>query len=227
MPHSWSVSVRDLLVTGTDTGVGKTVIAAALVTVLRASGVRAVGFKPMETGIAPDEISDSSILARASGEHPDPARPLVSLPEAIAPALAAERAGISIDADTIEDRISQLRRGGYTVVVEGAGGVMVPLLWDYTVLDLAQNCDLDAVVVARAGLGTLNHVAMTVMMLRSREIPIRGIVLNGRLGSDDLAESTNPAALARMVPGLRIIEVPHDHSGAAVETAARIVHRLL
>jgi dethiobiotin synthetase len=227
MPSSWSVLVRDLLVTGTDTGVGKTVIAAALVTALRASGVRAVGFKPMETGIGPDEISDSNILARASGEHPDLARPLVGLPEAIAPALAAERAGISIDADVIEDRIGRLRRDGYTVIIEGAGGVMVPLLWDYTVLDLAQNCDLDAVVVARAGLGTLNHVAMTVMVLRSREIPIRGIVLNGRTGSDNLAESTNPAALARMIPGLRIIEVPYDPSGVPVETAARIVHRLL
>lgn len=219
--------MRDLLVTGTDTGVGKTVIAAALVTALRASGVRAVGFKPMETGVAPGEMSDSSILARASGEDPDLARPLVGLPEAIAPALAAERAGIAVDADAIEDRISKLRRAGYTVVVEGAGGVMVPLLWDYTVLDLAQNCDLDAVVVARAGLGTLNHVAMTVMMLRSREIPIRGIVLNGRVANTDLAESTNPAALARMIPGLRIIEVPHDPSGAPIETAARIVHRLL
>ena len=57
---------------------------------------------------------------------------------------------------------------------------MVPLSWGYTVLDLAQACDLDAVIVARAGLGTLNHVAMTVMMLRSHQIPIRGVVLNGR-----------------------------------------------
>ena len=73
-----------------------------------------------------------------------------------------------------------MRDDGYTLVVEGAGGVMVPLTWGYTVLDLAQACDLDAVVVARAGLGTLNHVAMTVMMLRSHQIPIRGIVLNGR-----------------------------------------------
>ena len=219
--------MRDLLVTGTDTGVGKTVIAAALVTALRAFGVRAVGFKPMETGITEDEMSDSDILARASVAHPDLARPLVRSPEAIAPALAAERAGITIDADAIEDRIRRLRRDGYTLVVEGAGGVMVPLVWDYSVLDLAHTCDLDAVVVARAGLGTLNHVAMTVMMLRSREIPIRGIVLNGRKDNGDLAESTNPAALARMIPGVRIVEVPYVLSGTPVETAARIVDRLL
>ena len=218
--------MRDLLVTGTDTGVGKTVIAAALVTALRGSGVRALGFKPVETGVTPGEPTDSYVLARASGEQPDLARPLLQLPEAIAPALAAERAGISLDPDAIEDRIRQLRREGYTLVVEGAGGVMVPLVWDYTVLDLAQTCDLDAVVVARAGLGTLNHVAMTVMMLRSREIPIRGIVLNGRSETPDLAESTNPAALARMVHGVRIVEVPHDPS-REVEAAAHIVGRLL
>ena len=82
-------------------------------------------------------------------------------------------------------------------------------------LDLAQACDLDAVVVARAGLGTLNHVAMTVMMLRSHQIPIRGIVLNGRSAEPDLAESTNPAALSRMLHGVRIVEVPHDAFGCA------------
>ncbi len=219
--------MRDLLVTGTDTGIGKTVIAAALVVALRARGVRAVGFKPAETGVKAGEPSDSDVLAQASGEHNVLAKPLLQLPEALAPAIAAERAGVTLDPDAIEARISQLRGGGYGIVVEGVGGVMVPLTWGYTVLDLAQACDLDAVVVARAGLGTLNHVAMTVMMLQSREIPIRGIVLNGRSERSDLAESTNPAVLSRMLHGLRIIEVPRDTSGAPVQMAAQIVSRLL
>ena len=218
--------MRDLLVTGTDTGVGKTVIAAALVTALRARGVRAIGFKPAETGVVAGQETDSALLARASGEQNRLAKPLVQLAEPLAPAVAAERAGIEIDPDDIEARIRQLRGDGYTLVVEGAGGVMVPISWGYTVLDLAQACDLDAVVVARAGLGTLNHVAMTVMVLRSREIPIRGIVLNGRSAAPDLAESTNPAALSRMLHGVRVIEVPHDPSGA-VEAASTVVSRLL
>ena len=104
---------------------------------------------------------------------------------------------------------------------------MVPLCWDYTVLDLAQACDLDAIVVARAGLGTLNHVAMTVMMLRSREIPIRGIVLNGRSANPDLAEATNPYALGRMLHGVRIVEVPFGLTGDPIESATAVVHRLL
>jgi dethiobiotin synthetase len=218
--------VRDLLVTGTDTGVGKTMIAAALVMALRARGVRAIGFKPAETGIGA-EPSDSDLLAIASGEENTLARPLLSLPEPLAPALAADRAGVMLVPDDIEARIRQLKADGYTVVVEGAGGVMVPLTWSYTVLDLAQACDLDAVVVARAGLGTLNHVAMTVMMLRSHQIPIRGIVLNGRSAAPDLAESTNPASLNRMLHGLRIVEVPHASAGAPIEAAVAIVSRLL
>ena len=218
--------MRDLLVTGTDTGVGKTMIAAAIVTALRARGVRALGFKPAETGIDSGYPPDSEVLALASGEQNALARPLLQLPEALAPAVAAERAGVTLDPDAIEARIRRLREDGYAVVVEGAGGVMVPLSWGYTVLDLAQACDLDAVVVARAGLGTLNHVAMTVMILRSREIPIRGIVLNGRGTPPDLAEATNPAVLNRMLQGLRIVEVPHD-SQAPIEAAASIVSRLL
>jgi dethiobiotin synthetase len=218
--------VRDLLVTGTDTGVGKTVIAAALVSALRARGVRAVGFKPAETGLNGSEPSDSEYLARASGERLDLAAPLLQLPEPLAPAIAAERAGLTIDPDDIEARISALRSAGYTLVVEGAGGVMVPLAWAYTVLDLASKCDLDAVIVARAGLGTLNHVMMTVLMLQSRHIPIRGVVLNGRRTAPDLAESTNPGALARMLPGIRIIEVHHQESDV-VAAVRSVVDRLL
>ena len=212
--------------TGTDTGVGKTVVAAALIRALRSSGVRAIGFKPVETGIEEGSVRDSVRLADACDCAEAAAEPLLSLVEPLAPAVAAERAGLTVDADEIERRIERLRGDGYTVVVEGAGGVLVPLAWDYTVVDLAHACDLDAIVVARAGLGTLNHIAMTVMILRSRDIPIRGIVLNRRRPSPDLAETTNPAALARLVPGIRIIEIPSvgDADMGRIET---FVSRLL
>jgi dethiobiotin synthetase len=219
--------VRDLLVTGTDTGVGKTMIAAAIVTALRSRGLRALGFKPAETGVNPNMTPDSEVLALASGEHNILARPLLQLAEPVAPAVAAERAGVTLDPDDIEARVRQLRQDGYALVIEGAGGVMVPLTWGYTVLDLAQACDLDAVVVARPGLGTLNHVALTVMMLRSYQIPIRAIVLNGRSATPDVAESTNPASLSRMLHGVRIVEVPHDPSGAPIHAASLVVDRVL
>jgi dethiobiotin synthetase len=209
-------ALSDVLITGTDTGVGKTIIAAALIKALRARGVRALGFKPAETGSPPD----SELLARASGESTSLATPLLQLVEPLAPAVAAERAGAKIHPDEIEERIGLLRRAGYTLVVEGAGGVMAPLAWElrrphsfYTVLDLAADCGLEALIVGRPGLGTLNHIAMTVVMLRARDVPVKAIILNGRRPSApspeaDLAESTNPAALARMLPGMLIIEVP-------------------
>ena len=217
--------MRDLLVTGTDTGVGKTMVAGALITALRLRGVRVLGFKPVETGVVAGEESDSTLLARASGDRNDLVQPLLQLREPLAPAVAAERVGATLDTDMIEARIAQLRRDGYTLVVEGAGGVMVPFTWGYTVLDLAQACSLDAVVVARAGLGTLNHIAMTVMMLRSREIAIRAVVLNGRKSDPDTAELTNPAALSRMLQGIRVVEVPYDPTGSAA--AVTVMDRVL
>ena len=194
--------MTDFLVTGTDTAVGKTVIAAALVKALCEQGVRALGFKPMETGVEGAGPADSDLLRRAScAEHPL-AMPLLRLAEPLGPAVAAERAGVRVQAQDIEQRIDGLRREGYTLVVEGAGGAMVPLTWEaeekgavplfprdrmkkgygpsfYTVLDLARRCGLEAIVVGRAGLGTLNHLALTVAALRAHAIPLRAVVLNG------------------------------------------------
>jgi dethiobiotin synthetase len=214
--------VADYLVTGTDTGVGKTVIAAALVLALREQGIRAVGFKPVETGVDPSAMADSRVLARASGETVSAADPLLQLAEPLAPAVAAERACHAVQVEDIEGRLGQLRREGFTTVVEGAGGVMVPLTWQrgswgrfYTALDLGERGGLHTIVVARAGLGTLNHTCLTVAMLRSRNIPVTAIVLNGGQPqpSADLAESTNPEALARLLAGETIIYVPHHEEG--------------
>jgi dethiobiotin synthetase len=215
--------VSDFLVTGTDTGVGKTVIASALVKALRAQGVRAIGFKPVQTGHEDGQPSDADLLASASDEQTPLALPLLQLDEPLAPAVAAERAGVRLSAGDIEARVDLLRRGGYTVVIEGAGGVMVPLVWGYTVLDLAERFGLEAVIVGRAGLGTLNHILMTAAMLRSRNISIRGVVLNGRKDALDLAESTNPAALARLLPGATIVEVPRRSAATVQETILSII----
>jgi dethiobiotin synthetase len=201
--------MADLLVTGTDTGVGKTVIAAALVLALRERGVRAIGFKPAETGIEPGHDSDSEVLAKASGVADPTAQPLLRLAEPLAPAVAAERAGQVIRPGAIEERIRRLRADGYRLVVEGAGGLLVPLAWGYSALELADQMGLEAVVVGRAGLGTLNHVCLTVDALQARGVPVRAVVLNGVGEPPTLAEETNPEALRRLRPGLRQLSIPH------------------
>jgi dethiobiotin synthetase len=229
--------VRDVLVTGTDTGIGKTVIAAALVKGFRARGVRAIGFKPAETGIDGSGTADSEILQRASGEITPLATPLLRLTEPLAPAVAAERAGVSIHPEEIEARVESLRAAGYTLVVEGAGGLMVPLAWKrgrgslsfYTMLDLAEHCGLEAIIVARAGLGTLNHVTLTVAMLRSRGIAISGVILNNTqpTASADLAESTNVNALARMLPSVRTLSVPCHANADIIDATVPYLRELI
>jgi dethiobiotin synthetase len=223
--------VADFLVTGTDTGVGKTAIAAALVLAARQAGLRAIGFKPVETGVADEGAADSALLARATG-HPDPmAAPLLSLPEPLAPAVAAERASIAVDPEEIEHRVRTLRDKRYdVVVVEGAGGVAVPLTWGFTALDLARHLGLSAVVVARPGLGTLNHVWLTVEALSARDVHVAAIVLNGRAASPDLAEETNPDALARLlprVPRLLIPRIPSDDGWLVAQEIAPLVRGLI
>ena len=219
--------MADLLVTGTDTGVGKTVVAAALVLALRQRGVKAVGFKPVETGLGPEEPADSMVLAEATGVHVDLMRPLLRLPEPLAPAVAAERAGVAIDPKALESRIRALRAAGYTLVVEGAGGLLVPLAWGYTALDLARETGLEAVVVGRAGLGTLNHVALTLEALARGKVPVRGVALNLRGDPPDLAEATNPAAMARLCPGVRLVVLPRVATPVTPLDAARALASLV
>lgn len=213
--------VPDLLVTGTDTGVGKTVIAAALILARRQAGLRALGFKPVESGVDGTEPADSAILAGASGVAEALAAPIARLREPLAPAVAAEREGVVVDRQAIESRIGALRAAGWSLVVEGAGGLLVPLAWSYTVLDLAARVGLEAVIVGRAGLGTLNHVQLTVEALQRRGVAVRAVVLNGHADPPDLAEATNPAALGRLLPDIRVITVPRQGSPDALEAARR------
>jgi dethiobiotin synthetase len=219
--------VPDLIVTGTDTEVGKTVIAAALLMALRRDGVRAIGFKPAESGRTSETRTsetppDSDVLAMACGVEEELAHPLLRLAEPLTPALAAERAGLRLDPAEVADRVRRLRAAGYTLVVEGAGGLLAPLAWDFNSLDLAKRCGLEAVIVARAGLGTLNHVCLTVEALRRADVPIRGVVLNRRGDPPGLAELTNPDVLARLLPGLPIVTIAEQQGLGPLQAAERI-----
>ncbi|HLA78278.1 MAG TPA: dethiobiotin synthase [Vicinamibacteria bacterium] len=218
--------MRDLLINGTDTGVGKTVVAAGMLLALRARGVRAIGLKPAETGLTPNERADSEILAWASGTDEPLAAPLLRLAEPLAPAVAAERAGTALDPARLRVRLQALREEGYTLVVEGAGGLLVPLAWGFTALDLAEAENLEAVLVARAGLGTLNHILLTAQALLARGVRLKGVVLNGRSREPDLAETTNPAALARLLPGVPLVVLPRWPGASTGEAARRAAEPL-
>jgi dethiobiotin synthetase len=189
---------RGLLVTGTGTGVGKTAVAAGLARLLRRRGVDVGVLKAAATGVPPDD--DADLLRAASGAD-DPLE-LVSplrFREPLAPAVAAEREGAAPDPGAVRRAFDALAARHRFTVVEGVGGLLVPIAWGWTVADLARDLALPLLVVAGAGLGTLNHAALTLEAARSRGLRVLGAVLvRERGGEPDLAERTNPAALARL-----------------------------
>jgi dethiobiotin synthetase len=187
---------RGILVTGTSTGVGKTAVAAALARILRRRGVDVGVMKPAATGVPPDEDAD---LLRAAAGVDDPLV-LVSpirFAEPLAPAVAASRAGVAVDPGAIRAAFATLAGRHRFLVVEGVGGLLVPLARKWNVADLSRDLALPLLLVAPAGLGTLNHVALTLEAAAARSLRVLGIVLvREREGDPDLAERTNPAALA-------------------------------
>jgi dethiobiotin synthetase len=199
---------RIVLVTGTDTGVGKTVVAAGLARCLVARGLRVLAVKPVESGCAvpPGDGEDGVVLARATGQV-DPAAALDRLRAPLAPPLAAEREGVVLDADSWRARIEDLARRADVVLVEGAGGLLSPLTWDLTALDLARDLGAAALVVAADRLGSINHTRLTLRALREAMVPVLGVVWSAPACSDE-SSGGNVGALARVEPGVRTARLP-------------------
>lgn len=185
-----------LAVVGTDTGIGKTVITAGLVSMFRESGYDARAIKPAQTAFPEDD--DAGYVAEACGDDSAAVR-LRSRPEPLAPAVAARRADDPIAYESLLADTKAAVENSEVGIVEGAGGVRVPLSNDppREIVDLVADLGIPAVVVSRSGLGTLNHTALTVEALRNRAIPVLGVVLNQYDGAT-VAERTNPDELERM-----------------------------
>jgi len=192
-----------LAVVGTDTGVGKTVVTAGVVGWLREAGHDARAIKPCQTGHPPDD--DAGFVAEACGSDAA-ATCLRYLEPALAPAVAADEVGADLAYDDIQAGCAEAIDDSEVGVVEGIGGLRVPLADDREVVDLVADLDVPALVVARSGLGTLNHSALTVEALRRRDVPVRGLVLNEYEGAT-VAERTNPAVIERMTD-LPVATVP-------------------
>jgi dethiobiotin synthetase len=199
-----------VFVVGTDTGVGKTVVAGGLTRALRRDGVDAHPYKPVESG----GRSDAVFLAEAAETSPDEVCPHF-LEEPLAPKVAAERAGRELDADEMRPP-----EEGY-VVAEGVGGLCVPLTPELSLAEFVEDAALPALVVARPSLGTLNHTALTVEALRRRGVGVVGVVLNRYPDEPGVAERTNPNEIQRIndVPVRTIREI----DDLSVTTAADAV----
>lgn len=189
-----------VFVVGTDTGVGKTVVTAGVTGTLRDRGVDATAIKPAQTGAPEDDdaavVAAAVAAATASGD--DAATCLRRLGPALAPRVAAELEDATLSYDAILDDCRAAIDDSVFPIVEGIGGLRVPLAGDAEVLDLVADLELPAVVVARSGLGTLNHTGLTVDALRDRGVDVPFVMLNEYEGAS-VAERTNPAELARML----------------------------
>jgi dethiobiotin synthetase len=192
--------VRGCFVTGTDTGVGKTVLAAAIAASLRARGVGVAAFKPVVTGIdepEPGRPADHELLGAAAGAAPATVAPLRFGP-AVSPHLAAELAGVAIDPDALADAARAAGASAEALVVEGVGGLLVPLAGGHTVRDLARALGLPVVVAARPGLGTINHSLLTVEAARAAGLDVRAVVLTPWPAHPSAMERSNRATIAAM-----------------------------
>ncbi len=191
-----------LFVTGTDTGVGKTVVAAAIAYHFRRRGARVGVCKVAATGCERRREGLVSEDAEYLAHWADARQPLdVICPqrfvEPLAPAIAAERAGVTLDWGAIRSSLDAIASDSDVIVVEGVGGVLVPMDEGHTVLDLMAALRLPAVVVARAGLGTINHTLLTVGALRAAGVAVAGVVINRYPADADAATETNPDAIQR------------------------------
>ena len=192
---------RGVFVTGTDTGVGKTLVAAALARHLRSGGLDVGVMKPVETGVTdPDRPgSDATLLQWAAdcSEAPELIAPY-RLRAPLAPALAAKEEAITVDlAHLVETARSLSERHDYTII-EGSGGLMVPLAGGLLVADLVLQLGLPLLVVCRPGLGTINHTLLTVHAARTMGIPLAGFIINSMPQQPDAAEALAPHNLASL-----------------------------
>jgi dethiobiotin synthetase len=198
-----------LFVTGTDTGVGKTVVACALVRGLRGAGLDVGVMKAVETGVGPEGPLDATALREAAGgtdtlEEVCPLR--FALPAA--PNVAARREGETVDLNRARRAFEQLASRHDAVVVEGAGGLLVPITEDVNMADLAAELDLPVVVVARAALGTINHTLLTLCEAERRGLSVAGVVVSHADGPLSDADEANLAYLRERLGSLLLGEVP-------------------
>lgn len=187
---------RGIFVTGTDTGVGKTIVAATLARLLRMNGVKVGVMKPVTSGCREENgrliSDDASLLCQAAGLAVSDDIAPYCLREALAPAEAAKIDGVRIDFSVIKAAFDRLVSSYDYVIVEGAGGLMVPLSGGMLVADLARELDLPLLVVARPGLGTINHTVLTCFAAQKIGLQVAGVIVNGMPEHPGLAEKGAP-----------------------------------
>jgi dethiobiotin synthetase len=194
--------MRGLFVSGTDTGVGKSIVAAAICAALTARGERVAAFKPVVTGLAEPESDfppDHELLAGAAGggQSPTDVAPYRYDPP-LSPHLAAELAGMTIEPARLVATARALSADVDALIAEGVGGLLVPITIGYLIRDLARDLGMPVIVAARTGLGTINHTLLTVEAARAVGLEVAGIVMTPWPAKPAPIELSNRSTVERL-----------------------------
>ena len=191
--------MRGFFVTGTGTEVGKTVVAAVIARSLAAAGARVAVFKPAESGLEDGTEPDHALLRRAAGStQPDDEIAPYRYPEPVSPHLGAELAGARINPARLQAAARRASGRADVLVVEGVGGLLVPLTLGYLVRDFARDLGLRLVIAAEPGLGTINHTLLTIEAARAVGLDPALVVLTPWSGDPCVVERSNRDAIERL-----------------------------
>ena len=219
---------KGFFITGTDTGVGKTVITVALIKAICRLGFTAGGMKPIESGC----LQQGDVLVPSDGMF---IKTIAHMEENIgqitpcrfksplAPLPASESEGISVDFEKINKAFADISENYDVVIVEGVGGLLVPITRNYFVIDMAKDFNLPLIVVSRPSLGTINHTMLTVNYALKEGLRVAGIIINyNQPPENTLAEATNPEIIKRIspVPVIGIFPYLKDLESATIKKAA-------
>lgn len=215
--------MRGLFVTGTDTGVGKTVVAGAVVAALaRERGLRVAAFKPVVTGLDepadPEWPRDHELLAAAAGTTPEAVSPFRYDPP-VSPHLAAELAGEPLRFDELVAAGRAAGAAADVLVAEGVGGLLVPLTADRSVRDLARALGLPLLIAARPGLGTINHTLLTIEAARAAGLAVAAVVMTPWPAKPTDLERSNRATIERL-GDVEVAALPEIAAGRPAPLAA-------
>ena len=211
--------MKGIFIVGTDTGVGKTVVVAGIAGALFRQGIDVGVMKPISAGVREDA---PFLMKSVSSTDPIDLVNPVHLRLPLAPYVAAKLLRKRIDLENLDRAFKILSKRHEFLIVEGAGGLLVPIKKNFLMIDLVKRFKLPVLIVARATLGTINHTLLTVQALRTRRIQIAGILLNGLEAKHrDLAVRTNPQILKEfarvpivgILPRLEGIDVRHSRFG--------------
>lgn len=207
---------RGFFVTGTDTDVGKTVVACALVRALRRAGEHVHVMKPVETGVGEAGPLDAIALSAAAGD-PDPLDDVcpVRFPLPAAPNVAARAAGSEIQLEPIRAAYRRLAARGGLLLAEGAGGLLAPLSDETSMADLAAELGLPVLVVARGALGTINHTRLVLAEIERRGLPLAGVVISIGPSALSPADESNLEFLRTALGDHLVGEIPPLAPGEA------------